>query len=234
MPCVFNWRGKEILLCSVFDSATELWQPAHTDWNIEDDPLHLFKVDDAATTVCNLYAYVIADTVFLSYVTKTIGSKNYGLYQTQTKDFIVFSPTQIFSNAPCWTGYVTPQQVVTAELNKITVAPRTDSPAAVYVFNDFETIFRVCPAPDDKVLITAMRDDQMITYIFDPENFQAPLQRLRSDDLEIYKSFVYKSYLVVAKRADEQDAVLNHRKLFYTQSFTTVPEALNVQRENSI
>jgi hypothetical protein len=221
MPYIFNWRNKTFLLCSVFDSAINAWQPGITDWEDESDPIHFLSIASGTNNVCNLCAHVRDEKVCLSYVTNN--NNQYRLHWTTTSDFQLFTPPEICVDVECWSGYLTAQHVVFTDMNWLTTINNVTGATRKYQFIDFETIFRVCPIKNSLVLITGMVAENLFTYIFDLAAPQKPLQQIYTDGTEIYKSCIYEDWLVVAKRANTEDGVLNHRKLHYVKNFTTIP-----------
>jgi hypothetical protein len=217
MPFLVRWREKNTLLLSQKIPGSNIWRPAYTDWDDETDPIHPLRLN-VPNSVCNLYGYVNDDDVLcVSFITQD-ADKKWRLYSTQARSWADVSPPVRRYSEPIWTGFISPNGIYTGEIQTLT---QHVSPKREYRFSSFEAIFRVSGF-NDKVLITAVVQDNFETYLFDPQTL-AILQVTVPGEAEVYKSTLFDQYLVAARRLGEEPQPLEHRKLFYTAEYALTP-----------
>lgn len=217
MPFLVKWRGKTTLLLSQKLAGSKIWQPAYTDWDNESDPIHPLHLN-VPNSVCNLYGYVNDDDVLcLSFITED-EAHEWWLYSVQVRSWADISPPVRRYAAPVWTGFVSPHGIYTGEIQTLT---QHVPPQRQYQFSSFEAIFRVS-GYGDKILITAVVQDNFETYLFDPQTL-AILRAGVPGESEVYKSTLFDGYLVSARRLAEGPQPIENRKLFYTADYTLTP-----------
>ena len=218
MPHIIEWQDKELLFLSVYDDINQNWKPCYTDWNDEEDPVHFIDLNHKS--ICNLFCYKSSDNLHFSYISMD-SDNNFQLYCTETVDLKTFSPSKKISLSTCWTGYCKDDQIVTAQINELTILQKSE--IKKYSFPIFETIFRVFPY-NDEILITAIIEDIFHTYIFDYNSDKPILKEIQTkDNKQIYKSTIYKNYLVVAERGSaDKPETLYDRKLIYYENFDII------------
>jgi len=213
MPHVMPFRGRELLLLSCKEP-TGTWRPAYTDWNDELDPIHEMPIG-VDGTVCNLFGEIGGDgLVRISFI--RAGDDNvWRLYGTSTADFVEFTEPVVLRDEPCWTGFSRDGLTVTANANVITV--ERDGTSKSYLFERFESIFRVTFA-DGSVMVTAMVDELLLTYRFDIDSLRM-FRIVVAGETEVYKGTVYGEYVVCAQKT-APGAFIDQRKLMYASKYT--------------
>jgi|LakMenE18May11ns_1017448.scaffolds.fasta_scaffold9917646_2 hypothetical protein len=233
MPFIFEYNGTKILLLSINNNDdTGSWNPAYTDWDNEQDPIHPLNIK-YNHCACNLHAYVLNNKIILSYITFN-NELEYCLYQTDTMDMINFSDP-ILLETNCWTGFAKQNEILTAYGIKMKII-KNDT-VTNYRFLNFKNIYRISPISDNKLVITSLlKNDKFATFVLQYENVLSPriYQINNNTTSEIYKSTIYDNTLVLAIDPTNENSVRN-RKLFFTDQydFKEVTNNILLNIENS-